>query len=61
MMDVVADTSPLNYLVLIEAVEILPQLYKRILAPEAVIAELRSRDAPLPVQQWTAVLPHGSR
>src|SRR5260370_27728238 len=52
MMAVVADTSPLNYLVLIEAVEILPLLYKRICVPEAVIAELRSPDAPLPVRQW---------
>jgi predicted nucleic acid-binding protein len=57
MMAVVADTSPLNYLVLIEAVDILPQLYERICVPEAVIAELRSSDAPLPVQQWAAVLP----
>ena len=58
---VVADTSPLNYLVLIEAIEVLPQLYERICVPEAVIAELRSSDAPLPVQQWAAVLPAWSK
>jgi predicted nucleic acid-binding protein len=57
MTAVIADTSPLNYLVLIEAVEILQQLYERISVPEAVIAELRSPDAPLPVRQWAAVLP----
>lgn len=56
MMAVVADTSPLN-LVLIEVIEILPQLYERICVPEAVIAELRSHDAPLPVRQWAAALP----
>jgi len=57
MTAVVADTSPLNYLVLIEAVEILQQLYGRISVPQAVIAELRSSDAPLPVRQWAAALP----
>lgn len=53
----VADTSPLNYLVLIEAVEVLHQLYERICVPEAVIEELRSADAPVLVQQWAASLP----
>ena len=57
MMAVVADTSPLNYLVLIEAAGILQQLYERISVPETVIAELRSSDAPLPVRQWAAALP----
>jgi predicted nucleic acid-binding protein len=57
MTAVVADTSPLNYLVQIEAVEILQQLYERICVPEAVIAELRSSDAPIPVRQWAAALP----
>ena len=53
----VADTSPLNYLVLIEAVEVLRQLYERICVPEAVIEELRSADAPVLVQKWAASLP----
>ena len=57
MMVVVADTSPLNYMVLVEAVEVLQQLYQRIFVPEAVIIELRSSDAPLEVQQWAASLP----
>jgi predicted nucleic acid-binding protein len=30
---IVSDTTPLNYLVLIEAVEVLPRLYGRILIP----------------------------
>ncbi len=33
MPPIVADTTPLNYLVLIEAIEILPQLYGRVLIP----------------------------
>src|SRR5471030_3070198 len=57
MIVVAADTSPLNYLVPIEAVEVLQQLYQRIFVPEAVITELRSSDAPLQVQQWAASLP----
>jgi predicted nucleic acid-binding protein len=32
---VIADTSPLNYLILIDAVELLPPLYERIVLPDA--------------------------
>jgi predicted nucleic acid-binding protein len=38
---VVADSSPLNYLVWIEQVEILPALFERIFVPEVVQNELR--------------------
>lgn len=37
---IVADTSPLNYLILIDSVDILPRLYGSILVPPQVIAEL---------------------
>jgi len=33
-MTVVADTSPLNYLVLIDAIDVLPQLFGRVLTPK---------------------------
>ena len=33
---VVADTSPLNYLILIEAIDLLPRLYKNIIIPAEV-------------------------
>ena len=36
-----ADTSPINYLVLIGQIDLLRQLYTRILIPPAVLAELR--------------------
>ncbi|HWX31961.1 MAG TPA: hypothetical protein VNZ53_31575 [Steroidobacteraceae bacterium] len=36
-----ADSSPLNYLVWIEQVEILPALFERIFVPEVVQNELR--------------------
>jgi predicted nucleic acid-binding protein len=37
-MVVVADTSPINYLVLIEQIDLLTRLYRRILIPPAVLA-----------------------
>jgi predicted nucleic acid-binding protein len=37
---VVADTSPLNYLILIDAIDVLPQLYGVIVVPGQVIVEL---------------------
>src|ERR1051325_6672492 len=49
---VIADTSPLNYLVLIQAVELLPRLYERIIIPEAVLGELRDFGSPKVVRDW---------
>lgn len=51
-MVVVADTSPINYLVLIGQIEILPHLYLRVLVPPAVIEELAHPLAPAPVRNW---------
>ena len=39
-MIVIADTSPLNYLVLIGEADILQRLYRRVVIPEAVLREL---------------------
>ena len=41
-----ADTGPLNYLTLIDAVEVLPKLYGRILIPPSVRDELEDPRAP---------------
>jgi hypothetical protein len=41
-MIVVADTSPLNYLILIEQIHLLELLYGRVLVPHAVLDELLS-------------------
>jgi predicted nucleic acid-binding protein len=49
---VVADTGPLNYLVLIGEVDVLCALYKRVIVPEAVAKELRADKAPAAVQTW---------
>jgi len=53
-MIVIADTSPINYLILIEKIDVLPKLYGRILVPPSVCDELRSGMAPRDVQQWIA-------
>jgi predicted nucleic acid-binding protein len=56
-MVVIADTSPLNYLVLIEQPEVLPRLYGEVVVPQAVLEELLHPDTPLPVAQWIASAP----
>ena len=53
-MIVIADTSPINYLVLIDEVEVLPALYGRVLVPPAVCAELRRVRASERVRTWIA-------
>jgi predicted nucleic acid-binding protein len=40
-MIVVADTSPLNYLIQVECDTLLPRLYHRIVVPAGVLQELR--------------------
>jgi predicted nucleic acid-binding protein len=54
---VVADTSPINYLVLIEQTAVLPTLYTRVVLPPAVVHELRYAEAPEVVRAWAADLP----
>jgi predicted nucleic acid-binding protein len=51
-MIVVADTSPINYLVLIQHIEILPRLYQRVLIPTAVERELLHAKTPQAVRAW---------
>jgi predicted nucleic acid-binding protein len=56
-MIVVADTSPLNYLVLIDQISCLQKLYGHIFIPEAVIIEMSDSGAPSAVQDWVRNLP----
>lgn len=56
-MIVVADTTPLNYLVLIGQIELLPALYRSILIPLEVHAELLRAKAPTEVRRWAGNLP----
>ena len=46
---VVSDASPLNYLAIIDAVELLPRFYSSVLIPPAVAAELSNSKAPVAV------------
>lgn len=39
-MIVVADTSPINYLVLVDVIRVMPQLYRRVVIPRRVETEL---------------------
>jgi predicted nucleic acid-binding protein len=57
MQAIVADTSPLNYLVLIQAADILPSLYRRVLIPPAVSAELAHANTPTAVRAWISQPP----
>lgn len=56
-MRAVFDTSALNYLVLIDEVDILPKLFDRVVVPEAVARELGDPGAPASVQRWIASPP----
>jgi predicted nucleic acid-binding protein len=52
MLPAVADTGPLNYLILIEAVEVLPRLFSPISIPAGVKDELSHPKAPPVVCSW---------
>lgn len=57
-MIIVADTSPLNYLIQIGHIDILERIYGRILIPHAVHDELLAPEAPTAVRQWAQHPPH---
>jgi predicted nucleic acid-binding protein len=54
---VIADASPLHYLILIASTDILPALFDRIVIPRAVAAELQHPQAPIAVRVWMATTP----
>jgi predicted nucleic acid-binding protein len=54
---VVADTGPLNYLILIGHIDLLPALFEKVVLPATVPSELASRKAPPIVRHWAANLP----
>lgn len=53
----VSDTSPINYLVLIDCQELLPKLFDSVLIPEAVHRELQAAGTPEPVRQFVSAAP----
>ena len=54
---VVTDSSPLHYLILIDAIEVLPRLYARVLVPQVVTEELAHPHTPERVRLWMASPP----
>jgi predicted nucleic acid-binding protein len=56
-MIVVADTSPLNYLLLIDEIDLLPAIFGQVLLPHAVFQELQHPKTSPRVRQWVAQPP----
>lgn len=49
---VIADTGPVNYLILIGHIDLLPRLFQRVILPTAVKDELDDINAPGAVRAW---------
>jgi predicted nucleic acid-binding protein len=56
-MIIVADASPLHYLILIEQITVLPLLYGQVIAPAVVCEELQQPQTPEGVRHWIASPP----
>ena len=56
-MIVISDTSPINYLILIDCIEILPQLYDKVTIPNSVFKELNHLKTPEKVKNWIVSKP----
>jgi predicted nucleic acid-binding protein len=56
-MIVVSDTSPINYLLLIDQIDLLPRLFEQIIIPNVVRDEMLDLGAPPVLQQWIAKPP----
>ncbi|MBD1824173.1 DUF3368 domain-containing protein [Cyanobacteria bacterium FACHB-DQ100] len=56
-MIVISDTSPLCYLLLIDLIDLLPELYDRVIIPETIRDELAASKSPSIVQAWIAQPP----
>jgi len=54
---VVSDTSPLHYLILCSAENILPRLFRQVVIPPTVFRELQQPNTPATIRQWAAALP----
>ncbi|MGG6264814.1 DUF3368 domain-containing protein [Leptolyngbya sp. AN03gr2] len=51
-MIVISDTSPLCYLLLIDLIDLLPELYRQVIIPETIRDELSAPKSPSIVQAW---------
>ena len=57
MQIVIADTGPVNYLILIGHIGLLPELFENVILPDAVRSELAAPNAPRTVRDWIAAPP----
>lgn len=53
-MIVIADSSPVHYLILLEQVDLLRRLYGEVVLPDVVAKELGDSSAPCAVRDWIA-------
>jgi predicted nucleic acid-binding protein len=56
-MIVIADTTPIHYLILIRQSDVLNALYGQVIIPEAVRRELQAQKAPDTVKRWVGSPP----
>jgi predicted nucleic acid-binding protein len=56
-MIVIADTSPLNYLIRLGHPDVLREIYGRELVPHAVVIEMQHPEAPVEVRDWASAPP----
>jgi predicted nucleic acid-binding protein len=56
-MIVVADTSPLNYLIRLGHPDVFQKIYGRVLVPHAVLIEMQHPEAPSEVLAWASAPP----
>ncbi len=56
-MIVVSDTSPINYLVILGYVDVLPRLFGTVIIPQEVVRELTASKTPQRVQDWVNAKP----
>ncbi|MBD2310557.1 DUF3368 domain-containing protein [Desertifilum sp. FACHB-1129] len=56
-MIIVSNTSPINYLILIGQIDLLPKLFRQIVIPQVVYSELSDPEAPSLVRTWIVTPP----
>ena len=56
-MIVVSDTTPIHYLILIEEIDILRDLFGRVIIPQAVFDDMQREKTPQEVKAWIAAPP----
>lgn len=57
-MIIVSNTSPINYLILIGQIDLLPKLFRQISIPQTVYSELSDTKAPNLVRTWITTPPN---